>query len=504
MNKTKERKRIKVLIVSILALAMLLSIIGFVNSGSQRADAFSSESEINPTNANYVGDLMLENYENRKNKVFNEEVFWNLITRISGEKNPTVSTLDTLGATVKTSGDFRNIDGNNSKDVVVTIGGRKWTATYLSQNRSGEPILTFWLSTTTDKAIMTKNPVASYYTNFPTQMYGTSWMRASVLNNGGKYAENPNDEELTKVDQDINSQWAIYTMTKEQGVAGSLTEFIEVPDNIDWQREQTTRSSLTLSWNNDNNNDGIYNGRTYGAAYENLSTKSGYTNWKDDKLWLPSLAETGAYGSMTGLWKISYQQRLDCEIHSWTRTADYESSCNYSTNYNGNYYDRAQPDTEHIYRPAFHLKLKSVAEKAGTPGYKEPVDVSNPYTGEKQDLSNIADTTKTDWFDSSIMEVKSLDGEVRDVGTYRFKATITSSDENDVFTGEPDQSKGENANNKERIFNFTITKKKIGVTISDDGKTVTPNSGAICSYDKDKEERLPKLVLSYKTSGGTP
>ena len=92
-----------------------------------------------------LGEMLLDGYEDdATGKVFNAKVFLSLLSQISGVSNPNMDTLNGL-TTPKTSADFRGYNGG-TKDVVVTIGGKKWIATYLSTNKSKEPILTLWLA----------------------------------------------------------------------------------------------------------------------------------------------------------------------------------------------------------------------------------------------------------------------------------------------------------------------------------------------------------------------
>ena len=164
-----------------------------------------------PSQSTNLGEMLLEGYENSTTgKVFNGEVFWQLISQISGEGIADNNTISSL-TTTKTSADFRS--QNDGQDIVVTIGEKQWIATYLSTNYSGDPILTLWLANSSTKARWNER-YANSLGKYPSNMYGTSEIRAKTLNNGGGYAENYSDTELTLLAQDSKNEWAIYTMDK--------------------------------------------------------------------------------------------------------------------------------------------------------------------------------------------------------------------------------------------------------------------------------------------------
>ena len=91
-------------------------------------------------------------------------------------------------------------------EVTVKLGGLYWIPTYLSTTKDGKPILTLWLSGI-DSLNYPSNygqPVLDSHENYspfnegwgatsntwttPANMYGSSYVRAVTLNNGGKYA----------------------------------------------------------------------------------------------------------------------------------------------------------------------------------------------------------------------------------------------------------------------------------------------------------------------------
>ncbi|MBD5085949.1 MAG: hypothetical protein HDT32_01025, partial [Clostridiales bacterium] len=492
---------VMIIVCMLLASAMTFFMPNTVN-------AFSlTDGSILDSQATNLGEMLLEGYENG-GKVFDEGTYWELISQISGVTSPNKRTLDNLGATPISSDQIRGF--NDGKDVTVTIGGKKWTAAYVSRSKTDAPILTLWLATSTENKIQT-----SYWTthsanaigNYPSNMYGTSYMRASILNNGGGYAESYNATSLTPIDKISSNEWAIYTMSKAEGVAGSITNFIEVPDNMKWQHEQKaldyiTSSAYTNSWKYNNNNDALdYGGNVSIGDYATNSyvkTES-YSAWAKDKIWLPSVAETGVSGE-EGLWMLSNNQRAN-GTYSWLRTGHhmYYDNVGLLLSSGSGYDAPGTTFSSASIRPAFHLNLKLAAENAGDTGLAEPSDITVEYDGEVWNSSNFTKvpTEQKTWFDSSKMTV-TFPSNVKDAGTYQVTVTITSDNE---FVGTP--SAGES--DRVRYFNFTIVKKKIGVTISPDGKSV--ESEDICEKDVGTE-RAPTFGLTYSgikdTSYNTP
>ncbi|MDE5617113.1 MAG: hypothetical protein K2I78_04920, partial [Clostridia bacterium] len=296
MDIRKKKLSINLAIAAAVLIALVFSCVGVVFGINKTAEAFTY-SAISAQSTD-LGEMLLEGYENDTTgagDVFVGDIFWELIRQVTGEQNPNKNKLNNL-TMPKTSADFRGY--NDGLDIVVTIGGKQWVATYLSANSSGDPILTLWLANFTTKEAFT-NQASNRLGKYPNNMYGTSKVRAEMLNNGGGYAVMYSASSLTPVDQDENSEWAIYTM---DSVSGSLTSFIEVPDNMSWQHDQkaldyVTSSAYTESYNYNNNNDALDVGGSHSAAYNYLTNETvdtnGYKGWANDRLWLPRVAETG-------------------------------------------------------------------------------------------------------------------------------------------------------------------------------------------------------------------
>ncbi|MCI8325489.1 MAG: hypothetical protein HFH71_02965, partial [Clostridia bacterium] len=131
----------------------------------------------------------------------------------------------------------------------------------------------------------------------------------------------------------------------------------------------------------------------------------------------------------------------------------------------------------------------------------EPTDISVEYKGTSLTLDDVADEQKN-WFNAEQLDI-TYDSTIINNGTYRAKAEIKSSYASIglIFAGTPDTSAGES--DTVRYFNFTVTKKKIGITAALDSgglPTVTlKNAGDV--YSGDTGDRAPKFGFTYKGGG---
>ena len=484
-RKTRGVFVLSVLIILCLSVASILSFLLNNNANAIKTDNITSDS----TN---LGEMLLTGYEDDSTgKVFDSKVFLSLISQISGVSNPNNGTIDGL-TTPKTSDDFRTF--NSGKDIVVVIDGIPWTATYLSTNESGDPILTLWLANSVATSRWNEK-----YTNslgkYPSNMYGTSEMRAVTLNNGGGYAVNYNDTSLKSVTQNASSEWAKYTMPS---VKGSLTSFIEVPNNMSWQHNQVakgnvTSSAYTGSYNYNNNNDALDFGGTGSKgdySTDSAIDKNGYKGWANDRLWLPSVAETGVSG-VEGIWKATDSTRAN-STYSYLRSAYYNS---YSTSYilatAGSSLSDRTVMSAYAVRPAFHLNLKTASDHLGI---AKPQDISIEYTGNQLSLDDVLTEQKT-WYDSSLIDITYPSG-MTDAGTYSIKATVKPAlqTEEYKFAGTPDTSKGET--DYIRYFDFVITQKTLRANFD---TTVSPPTVKAIEADlADKDKSLAESILQIQ------
>ena len=399
-----KTRKLKGYIALTLLIVVCMLIASAMNFFAPNNDAEAITTANMDSQATNLGNLLIEGYENDTTgtgNVFDGDVFWKLVEMVSGGGSYNKNNIDTLSA-VKTSADFRS--KNDGKDVVVTIDGKQWIATYLSTAadgpHKGDPILTFWLANNATASTWSDtNNYKNYWgKQYTSNLYGTSYMRAVTLNNSdvdengnrtGKCeyaATNTSTSSVQSGTMDFATQkttgdWAIYTATNAKG---SLVDFIEVPKNMSWQLNQTavgtvTSSAYTGSYNYNNNNDALSAGGTVSSAtngdYLSQLTTAGlgtyYSKWGTDTLWLPSVTETGVSGE-EGIWKASNNTRAN-STYSWLRSAN----CN---NYYYSYVRAADGSSMNTYnvdyanavRPAFHLNLKSASARAGSLGAELP------------------------------------------------------------------------------------------------------------------------------------
>ena len=267
-----------------------------------------------------------------------------LLKYITGEADITIDTatdtLNTMATANTTSADIATkavLDKANGDDVIVTFGGLDWQVVYLSKDTDGNNILTLWLSSSQQDAFAGRTDDEGAYYGFinnslysdwsadwssayasetyPSNMYGTSYIRAVTLNNGGQYALDV--DELSQIDendpyngQNENSVFARFTMEE---VEDSLTQFITTPSKMSWQHNQSAVSEVNFSNNLPNDSIDVptsgsyYTDSTYGNM--NFHSKTNYDAWENDYLWLPSMTETGYSSSLNGLWETSTEQR---------------------------------------------------------------------------------------------------------------------------------------------------------------------------------------------------
>ena len=278
------------------------------------------------TSITHVDEILIRGYENESansKRVFEKKNITKLFEKLSGITNAKASDLRGL---LKNSDQINN--GSSTK-LTITINGKPWYAMYLSSNRNGDPILTLWLA---DASLSSQ---WSYFGDnadgdYPANMYGTSMIRAVGLNNGGKYATNF-DSLSNETSQNSSNVFAIYTM---EDISGSLTSFIDTPSNVAWQETVSARdnnfsasgTNYSYNFNNDAYSTTMVN--FYDSAHD-YQSKTGYTNWSSDKIWLPSMAETGWSqkngGNYRGLWKTDVSQRLSGGSSTFLRSVSIQN-----------------------------------------------------------------------------------------------------------------------------------------------------------------------------------
>ncbi|MDE6613775.1 MAG: hypothetical protein K2K28_04410, partial [Clostridia bacterium] len=315
-----------------------------------------------------------------KNGKFEKSNLDELATKLIG--NGSDKTLDDMIASVssgtKNSEDFRNSAGH---DVVVNFAGMEWTPTYLSLAGS-KPILTLWLVNTTDVSWWSATGLdgSTPWTygkgnvpdsNYSPLMYGTSYMRSVVLNNGGPFATNISNLE-TSVTKDPKNKFARFTMEQSDLGASvtSLKNYLVTPAEVEWQANQSAKTYNISYWGDgyygDYNNESYLTDKDlhYLWSGQNFQNNAYYSVWKDDYVWLPSQTEIGWSNGTYGLWQCSMNQRssADGTYGTWSRTDAYGDYA-YISSYNtagGAIYPQVHSGQFSV-RPCINLDLSKVA-----------------------------------------------------------------------------------------------------------------------------------------------
>ncbi len=310
-----------------------------------------------------VGDIYLSS----QNK-FDKANLSKLLKVISNDSTVTVDNMSaistlaesTLNATGIRENDYAGKTSDN--DILVTFGGLVWQVMYLSKDSDGNDILTLWLANSTSTSTWSSGWYStSTGVTYPSNMYGTSYIRAVTLNGGGEYATS-NTETLTATQSETN-EFAKFTMTD---IAGSLTKYLVTPSKISWQETQSSKTiqNTTYNYSNDAYSTSMADTGFYSSTY-NYASILGSDTWANDYLWLPSVAETGYSSSYVGLWGTSTSQRSNVTYSSWLRSAVYNSaSTTYYLDLGGASYTSSNVNIAYAVRPALHLNLNAAVEDA--------------------------------------------------------------------------------------------------------------------------------------------
>jgi len=222
---------------------------------------------------------------------------------------------------------------------------------------------------------------------YPSNMYGTSYIRAETLNNGGYYAISKSALSETEVEPSSSNPFALYTMSQY-----GLTSYITTPSQMTWMQGETLYAYPNEST----------------TADKNYSSKDGCYNWISDYLWLPSITEMGFIGDSTGIWRTNAAERStydwntygisssstigtantssEASVFSCTRSADpVNTSTSYCQDPSGTTFGAYSLSVSGCYavRAALLLNLKSAASYVATPSEGTSIVLNkNDGTGE--------------------------------------------------------------------------------------------------------------------------
>lgn len=266
---------------------------------------------------------------------------------------------------------------NFTEAKTVTLGGVAFNVVYVSKadytengTNEGDIIVTLWMAESNIESQW--NTFYQYTTtdSYPTNMYSSSLIRSTLV--GTPYLTWSGAEALEGTGE-INEAWQPFND------GGAFYNFLATPANMAWQETLSAKDrGFHEEYNFPNeawgSEVGDYYEDPYGTTNMDYRDRPGYFNWKNDRLWLPALSETGAIEKDFGVWATNKTQISDPNKISWLRSGIDVSagSAWYLTRFG---LDRSAPVSgSAIVRPAVHFNLKAVAEVAIPPKAEVTVD----------------------------------------------------------------------------------------------------------------------------------
>jgi len=397
---------------------------------------------------------------------------------------------------------------NNAGYFTVKLGGIDWNVVFASEDTNGEVVATLWQASSTLKSQWHTWYSGDKTLYYPSNMYGTSFIRASLVNSTYAYQaidETIKDgtsgsgsgatanrqffdwinttnaeEEVTKVPinpatgKPTGDPAAVVKVPKNDvyqtyhPIVEKYDKYLDTPSQMPWQWYQSIQKQRGYDWWGNNKNEGLF-GADYGSWWspdDDYTNKNSYSAWGGDKIWLPSGYETGfdnhwngdtfdTPAVRSGLWGLPSEARKNGEI-SWLRSGNY----NYAHTANsitptGNHYSHTVTSSLAV-RPALHLNLKSAASAAGlivdAPTFdSNAITKTVAYNGAEQQIAITAPATGVS---VTVSSPASYDGtnkkiKVKNAGTY----TVTLS--TDAGYGWSDGSVGP------KHLTLTVTPKSI-------------------------------------------
>lgn len=249
----------------------------------------------------------------------------------------------------------------------VTMGGVVWNVMYVSKadytangTAAGDMVVTLWQANSgSEKSKFSPAMSGALTDKYPINMYGASLVRSTLV--GSQYTQSGST--LSSGTQ--NSKWATFT-------GGAYSAYLATPANMAWQETLSAVTAETIgreyslvsdawgtpsseNWQSEDNNYGARTGETLTA----------YTAWKNDKIWLPSLAEAGESDKNNGLWKTTAAQRK-ATSQTWLRSGPVNGTIvNVSAlGTTGAVVNQTVFQSKNV-RPAVHLNLALAAKAAG-------------------------------------------------------------------------------------------------------------------------------------------
>ena len=545
------RKRIGILISVILVMLVATSFaLTFASSGEVAESAVINNADTITT------DLLMDKATRGttvNSTVFNGNALSELYAKLAGQGadfaaveqkaratksgyTPNTSSTNVSNANVKEmhsgmdSGQIRTANGG--KNIVVKLDNKEWIVVALTTKNNAsnsDVILTLMLK---DVAYNSKwgvwQPSSGYdfSATYPATMYSTSYIRAGLLNGKTNYSVSGGASTTSLTSSDKSTLYgsagypfAIYTDNTE---TGNITNFLVKPKDVLYQQDETlfdVAAGHNAGWYNAPNDaslnrmpDNKWYSKVVDSRYgtHQIQDKTGYFDWGNDLLWLPSLSETGqnarsGVNAHGGLWNLDSAQRgVSASKLSWLRSGNHAGSLYaFYLDAAGSCCDTTVSSTSAsavsgvaggtlAVRPALHLNLTSAALSAATL-LDAPSDVSLEYTS--VDLPVYSGTPAPTWYTSSFatavanakISVKYYkeDGKTqisvpKHVGKYKVVFEISDT------TGKTMWKDYATDSTTSRKIDFEITPKPIRFTVGGGGTappTVTHNTADLCVND---------------------
>ena len=356
MKLSKVKTGVMAVIVGIFSISTLLLSLLFSPNINNRVDAFTSVSSSNAVTVGNIWDSATQSFDLTNMRT--------LLSYISSDG--TIEGVNTNNQNAENIRGYVYGGKTNGQAVVVTLGNYQWQVVYLTKDNYGNRIATLLMANNDGNSTYgnsSSNYGASSFTSgFPTSMYGTSHIRAVTLNNGGQYinitsnGSNPTTT-VSAGSPSTTHKYALYTAPSL-----GLTQYLVQPNNVWYQTQaQLTGSANPTGYtlNNESLSTTISTGwyNNYASTYS-YQTKTYYTQWGSDYLWLPSLSESGT-AEDAGIWELSTIER-SASNEWWSRSGCYNDS--YSAYFlypSGSISRIGMVHTSYGVRPSLHLNLDS-------------------------------------------------------------------------------------------------------------------------------------------------
>ncbi len=417
-----KNRYMALLVVLICAVMLCCSVyLVYFDRDAHAMDTASGNESVVKIEEIYKGEDTVNN-----TKHFTGENLSKLYAAITGNDKATLADINTM---LSSSGDITSSDirAAGGKDIAVTFGDMEWNVTYITNDSSGNIIATLWLANSSDICQWSTWSANNTTIAYPSNIYGTSYIRSHGLNIGSDYVASNGATSLTQSPQ---SETHVYARLTMPSVKDSLTDFIVKPSAVEYQSNQNNNEGGTIGdvgYTLPNDAYGTPSGtvKWYSGGSVDMSklpSKTGYDAWKDDYIWLPSLTETGRNDSAGGIWALSNNQRSNSTV-SWLRSGNYydaNGACPLSAA--GGSYDYDYVANSYAVRPALHLNLTAANDASA---YILPSSIEIVYDGTTHSLQTIWED-KGIYYPAMILDQSTQLSGVN-AGTYKAKVTLPAS-----------------------------------------------------------------------------